>query len=709
MKKTLATKIKDTISLAKLNALESGHRLPVLIRVEPQLINNIGEELLNWCNSSIYINRCTPLKSNDVIGHEYDLVIFHLHNEFSPNLMAAISGTVKSGGVFACTYSESPLPSPQAFLSDPLTPPRQNKPFYDHILSEIKSDPAFFKISVTKNNIVIDAQPRERKRNNKKQNKDYFEEQNKTIELIKKVATGHRKRPLTITANRGRGKSAALGIAIGQLLSRDTEKTINIIVTAPSLSASAVIFKHVKKILPKSKSGIGYATHKKNTVSFISPDNIINNTPKLDLLIVDEAAGLSIHTLVFFLKTYSRVIFSTTLHGYEGSGQGFITRFSKSLNTVTPQWKSTTLNQPIRWNDNDPLENFIEQVFMLTPDKVGNFKAEVSINNITTRIITTKDLLNTTENKKTLKSIYFLLKSAHYKTSPNDLRQLMNSENAIIFISYYNDKLIAAAITEKEGNLPDDLIGDIYAGYRRPKGELIPQSIVMHLGIKEAAKLRYLRIMRIAVRPELQGKKIGTTLLTSITDFGKKNAFDFIGCSFGASNQLLNFWHNFDFHIFRLGYKKNSFSGYNAALLAKPISEKANELSKESNKTFAENFVAQLSDSHRDLDATLTTTILQKFIQRRGQHEVTKKVLEDVISFSKHNRSYDDNLASIKLFSLNSDFFSILSKSQSELIVLKVFQGHSWAVVSKKVGFTGKNKALSALKTSLLKIIEVQF
>ncbi len=47
-----------------------------------------------------------------------------------------------------------------------------------------------------------------------------FSEQEEAVAAVEKVVTGHRKRPLILTADRGRGKSSALGIACANLLNK---------------------------------------------------------------------------------------------------------------------------------------------------------------------------------------------------------------------------------------------------------------------------------------------------------------------------------------------------------------------------------------------------------------------------------------------------------------------------------------------------------
>ncbi|MCV5638947.1 hypothetical protein OFN49_29125, partial [Escherichia coli] len=77
----------------------------------------------------------------------------------------------------------------------------------------------------------------------------HYREQEHAISLIEKVVTGHRKRPLILTADRGRGKTSALGIACASLLQ---QKPLRILITAPSIKAVEPVYQHALRLLPNA-------------------------------------------------------------------------------------------------------------------------------------------------------------------------------------------------------------------------------------------------------------------------------------------------------------------------------------------------------------------------------------------------------------------------------------------------------------------------
>ena len=64
-----------------------------------------------------------------------------------------------------------------------------------------------------------------------------------------------------------------------------------------------------------------------------------------------------------------------------------------------------------------------------------------------------------------------------------------------------------------EGGLDAALSQAVWAGYRRPRGNLVAQSLAAHGGDPLAATLRGLRISRVAVHPGRQREGIGRQLI----------------------------------------------------------------------------------------------------------------------------------------------------------------------------------------------------
>src|SRR5690606_39440759 len=68
----------------------------------------------------------------------------------------------------------------------------------------------------------------------------------------------------------------------------------------------------------------------------------------------------------------ARIAFATTVHGYEGTGRGFVLRFLEWLRSgpgssgdAAPELEILTLETPIRWLENDPLEKLVFDVLAL--------------------------------------------------------------------------------------------------------------------------------------------------------------------------------------------------------------------------------------------------------------------------------------------------------------------------------------------------------
>ncbi len=97
-----------------------------------------------------------------------------------------------------------------------------------------------------------------------------------------------------------------------------------------------------------------------------------------------------------------------------------------------------------------------------------------------------------------------LLCAAHYKHSPLDLRRMMDAPGQHVAVAQTDPVIAGALWLVDEGRLNPALSRAVWAGFRRPRGNLVAQSLAAHGGTPLAATLKGRRITRIAVHPHRQ-------------------------------------------------------------------------------------------------------------------------------------------------------------------------------------------------------------
>ncbi|AYY80989.1 MULTISPECIES: tRNA(Met) cytidine acetyltransferase TmcA [Proteus] len=361
----------------------------------------------------------------------------------------------------------------------------------------------------------------------------------------------------SIIAPRGRGKSALAGMFIEQYHG-------SVIVCAPAKNSTDVLSSHTNK-----------------TVSFYSPDTLlalcINNEIQSDWLIIDEAASLPIAQLETLCRYFPSVLMTTTVQGYEGTGRGFMLKLGVSI----PNLHTYQLQTPIRWAKDCPLENWLNQLLLLDEvdcDFNRQQKGEVTIH---------QHQGNWHNKFSQLRSFYQLLTGAHYRTTPLDLRRLLDGQRQHYWSALINQKNVGAVWCIEEGGLSFELALDVWRGSRRPRGNLVAQSLVTYGLTPDAMCLTSLRISRIAVLPQYRRQKIGANLIEHIVNESQKQNIDYLSVSFGYTKMLAQFWLQCGFQIVRLGIHKEASSGCYSAMAIYPITEKGEQLLQSSLKSFS--------------------------------------------------------------------------------------------------------------------------
>ncbi|MEF1214315.1 GNAT family N-acetyltransferase, partial [Vibrio alginolyticus] len=219
-------------------------------------------------------------------------------------------------------------------------------------------------------------------------------------------------------------------------------------------------------------------------IQFIAPDELLSSRPECDLLLVDEAAAIPVPMLKSITEHYHRLVFSTTVHGYEGCGRGFTIKFVDWLQKQRSGMKTWHMTQPIRWSMNDALESWLYDAFLLDAELTHH-----QLNQVDSISLSKADKDDLISQPSLLRECFALLVNAHYQTSPNDLIHLLQDDNSQLYFAKQDNTVVGVILAVEEGGLDAELVEEIQLGKRRPKGHLAPVTIANHLGFPNVANL----------------------------------------------------------------------------------------------------------------------------------------------------------------------------------------------------------------------------
>lgn len=345
-----------------------------------------------------------------------------------------------------------------------------------------------------------------------------------------------------LMADRGRGKSTTLGFACRRYFEKYQE---TVFVTAAHPHA-------VKSLLEQAGDAVMYRAWDK----LLHPDHDTQGKR----LIIDEAAAIPMHILRQLVDKYSVWAVSTTIDGYEGCGRGFAIRFVDWLRQRRI-CKTHELTAPLRWSANDPTEQWLRDALILRTDSLS--VPELKRTNVTIRDAHAAEL-----NEDELRDVMALLLDAHYQSSPNDLRLLLDDQHQRLLIAYSNKHVIGVVWYVQEGPIEEELGTAVLKGERRLLGHLMPQAIGFYLQQPSALTWQWWRVTRVAIATVLQRQGLGYRLLQELKHRAREKEVDALGTSFGAAPSVMKFWLASDFQILRMGRKMNMASGFPNALMA---------------------------------------------------------------------------------------------------------------------------------------------
>ncbi|MEM1782578.1 MAG: GNAT family N-acetyltransferase [Nanopusillaceae archaeon] len=469
------------------------------------------------------------------------------------------------------------------------------------------------------------------------------------------------KKAFLIIADRGRGKSAVLGLCVSALVEYflDKDQTIDIGITSPSIENVKTLFEFLK--LGLEKNNIKFDEHGKKIkiknkiyIEYRDPLNVLSK--KYDFLFVDEAAGIGVNLLYEYLNKNRKLVFSSTIHGYEGAGRSFSVRFMKYIKERKDfEVFEYKMKEPIRYGEDDPIEKWLFDTLLLDaePEDVElNDLKLIEEKRLKFYKIPLKDWFEKEEKK--LRSFVGIYVLAHYQNRPNDLAMIADAPHHDGFVlELENEKIVNAIQVAYEGQLSEDTIERMLKDYK-PKGNIIPDVIAKHFREKEFPKLKGIRIVRIATHPSLQGKGLGSIALEKLTNWAKEKNYDWIGTSFGVTYDLLNFWLKNGFIVIHLSPEKNKASGEYSAIVVKPLNRKTEEVVKKLNYEFRWRLINQITDVYFDLEPKIIRKLLETPFNIRPHFDIllTEVQKEKARAYFKGPMTYEAAADLIRLLFL---------------------------------------------------------
>jgi tRNA(Met) cytidine acetyltransferase len=640
-------------------------------------------------------------QAHQLLGQEFQSIIYDAHDGFDADAFAVVCGTLCANGYLLLLtpplrqWPEFDDPDYRRICSWPATSRAIKGRFLQRLSRMLQHHPAARVISREQAQQLSPlARPAPFISSGSV-------DQQRAIDSVIRAATGHRRRPLIMEADRGRGKSAALGQAAAALLLRPAGNCRQILVTAPSLHAVETLFEHAGKALPGFHATSGKLERGDLSLRFVAPDHLCDEHENADLLLVDEAAAIPAPLLETMLQRHARIVFSTTVHGYEGTGRGFATRFRDTLDRLTPQWRELRLSTPIRWSDNDPLERFSFDALLMDAEPAADQAfAGFNLEQLEIERIAQDALL---QDEGTLRELFGLLVLAHYRTRPFDLRHLLDGANVEIVIGRYKSAIAAVAVAVREGAFDADMRGRIIGGKNRPHGHLAPQTLALHCALPQALQQRFLRIMRIAVHPAVRRRGVASALIRTLAAMATDA--DTICCSFGASGELLAFWRQNAFTAVRIALKREASSGAHSVLMLRPLSPVGEELLQQSRRRFGRQLPLLLSDSLRELHSDILLPLLQDTSPAATLSDADRVLLKRFAAGELPLDAVFAELIELAYWSAGSGKIAAADSRQREILFSRLLQRQSPRSIAARLRLAGQREVLQTLRQAVSLLI----
>lgn len=361
-----------------------------------------------------------------------------------------------------------------------------------------------------------------------------------------------------VTAARGRGKSASMGLAAAGAISMGVAQ---VAVTSPAPENVKALFDFTQHGLIQA----GFTKHqhfstnndtgsrnklithihvfkdRQQSVTYVEPTALSQSAvTSAEVIIIDEAAAIPLPTVQAIAtascsdrrsNSQPLLLLSSTSSGYEGTGRSLSFKLTNWLRSKqSSRLKELSLREPIRYAINDPLERFINRLLCLdSQERMPRIVRALPQPEQCELYAVSRDTLFSCHPsaERFLQQVMALYASSHYRTSPDDLQLLSDAPAHRLFV-------LVPPVDESDSRLPEVLAviqlaleGSIsrqsarkaLAGGTAPSGDLVPWTVSQQFQDQDFPGLSGARIVRIAVHPEVQRAGYGSRAIKQLHDY----------------------------------------------------------------------------------------------------------------------------------------------------------------------------------------------
>jgi len=549
--------------------------------------------------ASTTIRYCYYGDTHKVLGSTYGMLILQDFEALQPNLLARTVETIEGGGI-VCVLLQSVNSLKQLYTMSMDVHSRYRTESHHEIIARF-NERFILSLSSCKSSLVIDDDLRilpisahantitavTPKSSDESMTKEEIElkelkdslqdtqpvgsiinqcrtlDQAKAVlKFIEVISEKTLRSTVALTAARGRGKSAAIGLALASAIAFGYS---NIFVTSPDPENLKTLFEFVFKgfdaldfqehidyeIIQSTNPDFNKAIVRVNvfrdhrqTIQYVSPTDH-HRLGQAELLAIDEAAAIPLPYVKKLLGPYL-VFMSSTINGYEGTGRSLSLKLIEQLrkqsvtltNNATKNQNTAPagrvlveveLNESIRYAVGDPVESWLNKLLCLDVTVVPRINSGCPLPENCDLYYINRDTLFSYHkaSEMFLQRIMSLYVSSHYKNSPNDLQLMSDAPAHHLFCLLGPVDPDQATLPEVlcvvqvclEGEISKDVLTSSLSRGRRGAGDLIPWTISQQFNDGEFGGLSGARVVRIATHPDFQKMGYGKRAVDQLIDY----------------------------------------------------------------------------------------------------------------------------------------------------------------------------------------------